>query len=414
MMMAAVCMLCACTGEQTAETAEQQTLTLVLWDYDKISYDRRLVEAFEAAHPDVQVNVLSYPDTYYDQKMESLLIGDKPVDVFLSRTTMSLKHLCDYGVVYPLDGLVAEYGLDLAGTSSLDALRYDGTLYGVPYRQDRYVLFYNCDLFDRAGVAYPDSRMTWEELHQTALQLQDALDGGEYALMVLPMDIQWIASGRVWPMDYGDPDAVERLRPVMELLLQMQEEGTAPRYADCIAQDVAQQSFELGDYAMYVGGSWYVNYLASDQKAGRTDLRWGVTEAPCWPESGEDGETQIFSGMSICKNSDNIELAWEFIQFASGEEGARIMAEEQMQPAYMDETVEQTYRENFTGEYLDPAILERAAYTRGGMRKQDDSAQQEVLCNGFRKCMVGEWTVDEALANMQAGLEALAAAEAAG
>lgn len=98
MMMAAVCMLCACTGEQTAETAEQQTLTLVLWDYDKISYDRRLVEAFEAAHPDVQVNVLSYPDTYYDQKMESLLIGDKPVDVFLSRTTMSLKHLCDYGV----------------------------------------------------------------------------------------------------------------------------------------------------------------------------------------------------------------------------------------------------------------------------------------------------------------------------
>lgn len=155
-------------------------------------------------------------------------------------------------------------------------------------------------------------------------------------------------------------------------------------------------------------------YLASDQKAGRTDLRWGVTEAPCWPESGEDGETQIFSGMSICKNSDNIELAWEFIQFASGEEGARIMAEEQMQPAYMDETVEQTYRENFTGEYLDPAILERAAYTRGGMRKQDDSAQQEVLCNGFRKCMVGEWTVDEALANMQAGLEALAAAEAAG
>ena len=139
-----------------------------------------------------------------------------------------------------------------------------------------------------------------------------------------------------------------------------------------------------------------------------------MSEAPCWTESGEDGETQIFSGMSICKNSDNIELAWEFIQFASGEEGARIMAEEQMQPAYMDETVEQTYRENFTGEYLDPAILERAAYTRGGMRKQDDSAQQEVLCNGFRKCMVGEWTVDEALANMQAGLEALAAAEAAG
>ena len=196
--------------------APEQALTIALWDYDKISYDRRLVEAFEKTHPGVCVRVASYPDACYDQKMESLLVGGKQVDVFFTRTTASLKRLYEYGVAWPLDSLLDEYGMDLAGLPDLEAMRYGGQLYGVPYRRDHYVLVYNCDLFDRAGVEYPGPASTWEQVHALSRQLQPELGEEEYALMVLPMDIQWVASGRA-----GAVQTAESLRPILELLVQM-------------------------------------------------------------------------------------------------------------------------------------------------------------------------------------------------
>lgn len=401
--MAVICMfLTACTaGAPAQEQQEKQTLTLVLWDYDKTSYDRRLVEAFEQVHPDVEIQVISYPDNYYDQKMEAFLLGDKNVDVFLTRTTASLKRMCEHGVVQELDEMVEQYGLDLAESPQLEEMRYDGTLYGVPYRQDRYVLFYNCDLFDEAGVPYPQERLTWPQLYELAQKLQSGLrETGQYALMVLPMDIQWIASGAVWPMRYDADDAVDRLLPIMQVLSQMQREGLAPSYADCIAKDVAQQSFELGNYAMYVGGSWYVNYLTTDQKNDKFGFRWGVMECPYWPQSELERETTIPTGISMCKNSANKKLAWEFIQFASGKEGAMIMAEEQMCPAYRDEAVEQHYLDHFAGAYLDKEILKYGEKNRDGL-ENDVQAMQTALCDLFRKYMTEQIMIEQAKTYLQ-------------
>lgn len=409
--MAVICMLLtACTaGAPAQEEQAKQTLTLVLWDYDKTSYDRRLVEAFEQTHPDVEIQVVSYPDTYYDQKMEAFLLGDKNVDVFLSRTTASLKRMCEHGVVQELDEMVEQYGLDLADSPQLTEMRYDGKLYGVPYRRDRYVLFYNCDLFDAAGVPYPQERLTWPQLYELAKKLQSGLRQNEqYALMVLPMDIQWIASGGVWPMRYDADEAPGRIVPIMQLLLQMQQDGAAPRYADCIAKDVAQQSFELGEYAMYVGGSWYVNYLTTDQKNDKFDFRWGVMECPYWPQSELDEEPSIPTGMSICRSSENKTLAWEFIQFASGKEGASIMAEEQMQPAYQDDAVKQCFLDHFAGAFLDEAILQATEKPKQDLTN-DVQEQQGILCDAFRKCMTGQMTVEQAEQYASAALRSVSA-----
>ncbi|MGN1008626.1 MAG: ABC transporter substrate-binding protein, partial [Butyricicoccus sp.] len=391
LLLAALCVLTACGTPTEKAPAPEQVLTIALWDYDKISYDRRLVEAFEETHPGVRVQVISYPDAYYDQKMESLLIGGRQVDVFFIRSLSSLRRLVEYDAAWPLDAMIEEYGLDLADSPDLDYMRMGGQLYGVPYRHDRYVLVYNCDLFDRAGIDYPGPDVTWEQMREIARQLQPALHEDEYALMVLPMDIQWIASGRTAPVEAG---SAENLRPIMELLLGMQQEGTAPAYGDCIAQDIQQQCFELGKYGMYVGGTWYLNYLMTDEQAGRFDFRWGVTTAPRWEQSDGSAATAVLSGIGIGQQSENRELAWEFIRFAAGAEGAKIMAEEQMMPAYMDERIQEIYRENFTGDVLDPAVYQSRP-TRYGSRTQT-AASQQVQCDAFRQCMIGEKTVDEA------------------
>ena len=408
-----LCVLCACTASdnsQTDQTAQQ--LTIVLWDYDKISYDRRLVEAFEQAHTGVQVKVISYPDAYYDEKMKSLLISGKEIDVFLTRTSSSLKTLCDYGIALPLEELGSQYGLDLADSlNDWDVMRHEGHLYGIPYRNDRYVLLYNCDLFDKAGVDYPPSQLTWEQFHTIARQLQQGLkdnntglkDNNTYAVMILPMDLQWIGCGRAGDLNAQAISA--SMRPIMDLLLEMQSEGCTLDYGACIAQDIQQQCFELGNYGMYVGGSWYINYLTSDWQSGKFNFRWGVTTAPFWPQQDAAQGTVVLSCMGICKNTKNKNLAWEFIQFATGAQGAAIMAEEQMIPAYMDEMIKKIYQENFIGARLNPEICKPRVYSGTGL--QSNTAEYQIICHEFRKCMIKEKSVDNALADMRSALAIL-------
>jgi len=52
------------------------------------------------------------------------------------------------------------------GTAAL--LSGDGKTWGVPAGIDPWVLFYNKDLFDKAGVAYPAAGWTWEDFLQAA------------------------------------------------------------------------------------------------------------------------------------------------------------------------------------------------------------------------------------------------------
>lgn len=108
--------------------------------------------------------------------------------------------------------------------------------------------------------------------------------------------------------------------------------------------------------------------------------------------------------MGICRQSRDKALAWEFIRFATGAEGARIMAEEQMMPAYMDEEIAEVYRQSFAGDFLDPAVYRQRAPLPGG---GDTSAASQVLCEAFRQCMLGWKTVDEAIADADRRLRAL-------
>ena len=178
-----------------------------------------------------------------------------------------------------------------------------------------------------------------------------------------------------------------------------------PQYSTCIAQDVQQQCFELGQYGMYVGGTWYLNYLMTDYREGRFDFRWGVTEAPVWADGQTSGETIIQTGMGICRSSQQQELAWEFIRFAAGAEGAKIMAAEQMMPAYLDSEVEEIYQNSFYGAYLDPMVYLDRKNAVGAYR--NTSREQKILCDAFRQSVTGQQDTDTALKNAQREIEAL-------
>ncbi|MDB5084449.1 MAG: transporter substrate-binding protein [Bacilli bacterium] len=56
----------------------------------------------------------------------------------------------------------------------------DGKLYGLPFYGDTEILFYNKDIFDKFGVAYPKDNMTWDQVYELAKSVTRQDQGNQY------------------------------------------------------------------------------------------------------------------------------------------------------------------------------------------------------------------------------------------
>ena len=77
------------------------------------------------------------------------------------------------GALVPIQPLVDDGSIDVdAYPESLRSIyTFDGTVYGIPRDFDTIALFYNKDLFDKAGVEYPTGDWTWDDLRAAAEKL---------------------------------------------------------------------------------------------------------------------------------------------------------------------------------------------------------------------------------------------------
>jgi ABC-type glycerol-3-phosphate transport system substrate-binding protein len=59
---------------------------------------------------------------------------------------------------------------------ALDHFRWQGGIYGLPAEIRPFLIFYDRELFDRAGVSHPYVGWTWDDLAQAAAQLTERED----------------------------------------------------------------------------------------------------------------------------------------------------------------------------------------------------------------------------------------------
>ena len=78
------------------------------------------------------------------------------------------------GTLKPLDDYIAkekEFNLDDFIKPSLTSYQRDGKLWVIPYDEGPGILYYNKDLFDKAGIKYPDDSWTLDTLKENAIKL---------------------------------------------------------------------------------------------------------------------------------------------------------------------------------------------------------------------------------------------------
>lgn len=121
---------------------------------------REMIAEFEKQNPNIKVELQTIGYDDYFTQLQSKVVGGNAADVF----ELNYENFVAYAsqdVLLQLDGKLG----DTSGfnQTALDAFRYNGVQYGVPNSFSNCVMFYNKDLFDKAGLAYPTDDWTWKD-----------------------------------------------------------------------------------------------------------------------------------------------------------------------------------------------------------------------------------------------------------
>ena len=316
--------------------AEDQVITVVTWDATTTPYLIAQKEAFEAANPGIKIEYVDVASQDYAVKTTTMLEGGDKSDVYMIKEIDNLINWQAQGFAAPLD--TADYDMSgFAGTEANYAV--DGVQYAIPFRSDFWVLFYNKDLFDAAGVEYPTNDMTWDQYAELAKKMTNAekqIYGTHYHT--------WLSAVANWAVCDGVNTLADKeysdLLYFYKLYQDLEDSGACMSFADLKAAGLHYSgAFANGNIAMMPMGYWYVSTLIGYNKDGTCNFNWGITAVPHLEGVPAGSSFGNLTGAMINAKSENKDLAWKYVAWLGGPEGAKATASVGARPAWVSEDV---------------------------------------------------------------------------
>lgn len=326
---------------------EPVTLNFYVWA-DELLYITKAIDAFNAMHENINVNLISLSNTDYESSLKAVLNDpEQKVDLFETKGMAYIIQLVEEDKIcniteYVEEGLLND-SIDISAYGTLfNGIIYENQYYALPVRSTCWALYYNRDLFDRAGIAYP-GQLTWDEYSALAKQLTsgngDSKIWGGYFTSWLPNFLA-LQHGQ-----YLTDDDQQYSRKSIEMLNRLYNiDRSHVSYIDTQnsvdpSTDVYTQ-FEANKIAMVLQGEWMVNILQSSN----TTVNWDIAPFPI--DSDMDAGTTIgqYQFISISSSCEYPDEAFEFMQFLSGKDGAAIYAQNAIVPAYTDSDIISSYQ----------------------------------------------------------------------
>ena len=324
--------LAACAGPQAPAASNQPaTISMMMWgDPAELDVWNQIVADFHQANPNITVKVeVSDWDSYWT-KLKTLLSADTPPDVFAMDAPLYLDYQ-SRGVLLNLQPYLDKNPDMLKGVypQTLEAYKTSDGMYGLPRDFQTIVLFYNKDMFDAAGVAYPTADWTYDDLRQAAKKLTIVGSDGkvtQYGFAADLWDMELIWSEAIWAYGgdvinadhtktlIGEPKAREAWQLFHDMMF---EDKSWPD--STVAEEYGGDPFLAGVAAMTPIGHWAVPGYAEAK------FKWDVAPMPKGP-AGQ--ATSVNSaGFVVGKSSKSPEAAFEFLKYVLSEPAQKRLAE---------------------------------------------------------------------------------------
>ncbi len=383
-----LCMLFSFVSFASAE--ENVTITFAFWDNNQEPGMKAIADAYMAAHPGVTVEVQVTPWDQYWTKLEASAQGggEAMPDVFWMHSNQFFKYVTADKLL-PLD-FEYDYTPYPAGVTAL--YNFNNVHYAVPKDYDTIALVYNKEIFDNAGIAYPDDTWTWDTLLETAKKLTDP-EKGIYGFGA-PNDRQSGYLNLIYQNEgfafedgksgYDQAATQEAIQWWVDLQKVHQVSPSQESFVDMGVDDQMQ----AGKLAMCFTGSWMMSsYTNNELFADKFDLAvlpQGKTRASIYNGLG-------YAGAASTKYP---EVVKDFIQFCGTEEANKLQAEKKAAiPAFAG--TEKYFTDNFTTINIAcyPEMISYGVQYPFSPNKSLWESQEEELMN---EVYAGSKTVEEA------------------
>ena len=169
--LAAGSLIGAGTVTASAEETKQIKLFHRFPDEPFNSYIERKVAEYEEMHPEIKFVVESAQNAPYKEKIKVVAGGDDCPDIFFSWCGEFTERFIRQNLILDLNPYLEadpEWADSLIESQMINYTNADGMVYGIPFRLDAKVMFYNIDQFEEAGCEIPK---TWDELAAVAQTL---------------------------------------------------------------------------------------------------------------------------------------------------------------------------------------------------------------------------------------------------
>ncbi len=299
------------------------------------------IAAFELENPKINVEYETAGWEAYFTKLQTLVASGKAPDTFELNyenfvTYASRGALADLG---PL--LDADEGFDKSvyNETALDVFKLDGTQYGLVESFSNVLMFYNKDLFDAAGVAYPTAEWTWKDELAAAQTLTADGVWGTFAPIQFWEFYKTIAQngGSILNDDKTEVviDSAANIETLTWMIDKINKYEVTPSNAQMAGQSDGDM-FAAGKIAMLRTGIWMFGAFAD------VPFNWDISLEP--------GNTQkahhfFANGVVVSAGSENPEEAYQWIKFLTSSSAAldiRVAAGWEL-PAVSDPAYAQAY-----------------------------------------------------------------------
>ena len=255
----------------TAETSSGEKVTIKFANYALLEdayteFWEGVKTGFEAENSDITIEWVTAPYADIVSTVTTMAGGGDKVDMIFGEGTWT-SSLVDSGLIIPVTDVLSQEYLDGFYENSLEASMVDGEIYTLPMYMSPFILYYNTDILQKAGVesvptTYDEllaacekiSGMTTEDgnaiypFGQTTASV--AISGSAINSMIFNF------GGEVLTADGQLSIDNDGFKQTFEMLKQLDEKGYTPE--NCKLKDL-RNLFALGQLAMYYDQSWGIS-----------------------------------------------------------------------------------------------------------------------------------------------------------
>ena len=325
----------ASEGSRPSAGETQKVTFMVFGDpAEKAAYEA-LVSAFQQQHRDIMVELSHVPSQNdYRTRLGADFAAGTPADIVLINYRR-YGPFAAHKVLEPLGPYLAQSKLIAEADFFDEAMApyyWEGTLMCIPQNLSSLVVYYNQNLFDKAGVPYPSNDWNWADFLAAALAITKDTDGdgitdiyglGTDATIFRVAPFIWANGGDLVDdpvnptrLALDTPEAKAALQWFMDLQL---KHHVTP---DAIQEgaEASESRFINGRLGMFLNSRRGVPTYRTIES-----FTWDVAPLPVGPK-GRAGILHA-DGFCMAKATQNKAAAWTFIEYANSVAGQTILAQ---------------------------------------------------------------------------------------